>query len=94
MKEVRRKVCPTCKKPIQSEMVNSKFRPFCSEQCKLIDLGHWLDGTFSIPSQDQLSEEDVESVVRHHQQKELGEDQETDFSGDPNNPDAKKDELS
>jgi hypothetical protein len=23
--------------------------PFCSERCKLIDLGRWLDGKYQIP---------------------------------------------
>lgn len=32
--------CPTCKKNIiWSE--KEKFRPFCCERCKLIDLGDW-----------------------------------------------------
>ncbi|WP_349432395.1 DNA gyrase inhibitor YacG [Methylomarinum sp. Ch1-1] len=32
--------CPTCKKPVQwSEQ--QRFRPFCCERCKLIDLGEW-----------------------------------------------------
>jgi endogenous inhibitor of DNA gyrase (YacG/DUF329 family) len=33
--------CPTCRREIEwSE--NSPLRPFCSERCKLIDLGGWL----------------------------------------------------
>jgi uncharacterized protein len=33
--------CPTCKVPViwTSE---SRFRPFCSERCRLLDLGEWL----------------------------------------------------
>lgn len=32
--------CPTCgRKVVWSE--ESAFRPFCSERCKLIDLGEW-----------------------------------------------------
>ncbi|MDX1573477.1 MAG: DNA gyrase inhibitor YacG, partial [Methylophaga sp.] len=32
--------CPTCgRKVIWSE--DNAFRPFCSERCKLIDLGEW-----------------------------------------------------
>ena len=37
--------CPICSKPVQEpsgEQI-SPF-PFCSERCKLIDLGRWLDG--------------------------------------------------
>lgn len=32
--------CPTCKKTIEWSTDN-KFRPFCCERCKLIDLGEW-----------------------------------------------------
>jgi len=31
--------CPICKKPTDSE-VDAHF-PFCSERCKLLDLGNW-----------------------------------------------------
>ena len=32
--------CPTCGKPLTWDKTNP-FRPFCSERCKLIDLGEW-----------------------------------------------------
>ncbi|MDP5208994.1 DNA gyrase inhibitor YacG [Microbulbifer sp. 2205BS26-8] len=32
--------CPTCKTPIAWSN-RFPFRPFCSERCKLIDLGEW-----------------------------------------------------
>ncbi len=32
--------CPTCDKPVKWVLENM-FRPFCSERCKLIDLGDW-----------------------------------------------------
>ncbi len=25
------------------------FRPFCSSKCKWIDLGRWLDGSYTVP---------------------------------------------
>lgn len=28
------------------------WRPFCSERCKMIDLGAWADGQYVIPSED------------------------------------------
>ena len=28
------------------------WRPFCSERCKMIDLGAWADGQYAIPSED------------------------------------------
>ncbi|HDN94890.1 MAG TPA: DNA gyrase inhibitor YacG [Nitrospirae bacterium] len=38
--------CPTCKQKIEWE--NNPFRPFCSERCKLIDLGAWAKGEYKI----------------------------------------------
>lgn len=32
--------CPTCKEIVEWDEKN-KFRPFCSERCKLIDFGEW-----------------------------------------------------
>jgi len=36
--------CPTCKK--KTEWKNNPFRPFCSERCKLIDLGAWASDEY------------------------------------------------
>jgi endogenous inhibitor of DNA gyrase (YacG/DUF329 family) len=30
---------------------SAPFRPFCSERCRLIDLGAWLSGQRSIPGE-------------------------------------------
>lgn len=32
--------CPTCSKRVTWDSTSS-WRPFCSERCKLIDLGEW-----------------------------------------------------
>ena len=40
--------CPTCKKNVQWNE-KSEYRPFCSERCKLIDLGEWASESYSIP---------------------------------------------
>ena len=32
--------CPTCQRSI--EWAQAAYRPFCSERCRLIDLGSWL----------------------------------------------------
>jgi hypothetical protein len=29
--------------------VTARWRPFCSERCKLADLGRWLKGDYRIP---------------------------------------------
>ena len=40
--------CPTCGKPVPWTK-ESTWRPFCSERCRLIDLGEWLEEGRSIP---------------------------------------------
>ena len=40
--------CPTCKKPVKGS--DPEF-PFCSERCRLIDLGAWADGSHAIPGE-------------------------------------------
>lgn len=44
----RTALCPQCRKPAELAPSNP-WRPFCSERCKLLDLGDWMDGRFSIP---------------------------------------------
>jgi uncharacterized protein len=39
-------LCPTCRKPVKE---GEKHFPFCSERCRWIDLGHWLDEDYRIP---------------------------------------------
>lgn len=42
MNKVTTVKCPTCNKPVEwSE--KSPWRPFCSERCRLIDLGEWAN---------------------------------------------------
>ncbi|MDD5330052.1 MAG: DNA gyrase inhibitor YacG [Sulfuricella sp.] len=40
--------CPICGKHALFGPEN-KFRPFCSERCKLIDLGQWATESYRIP---------------------------------------------
>jgi endogenous inhibitor of DNA gyrase (YacG/DUF329 family) len=40
--------CPICDKPVVWK--DNPFRPFCSERCKLLDLGAWVDGEYAVPS--------------------------------------------
>jgi len=40
--------CPTCHKETTAE--GNPFRPFCSDRCKLIDLGRWAGGQYRIPT--------------------------------------------
>jgi len=43
--------CPNCGHPVTWN-ADSRFRPFCSDRCRLIDLGEWLDGGRAIPGED------------------------------------------
>jgi endogenous inhibitor of DNA gyrase (YacG/DUF329 family) len=40
--------CPQCGKVVVWETGN-RYRPFCSERCKLIDLGQWAAESYRIP---------------------------------------------
>ena len=40
--------CPQCGKPALWDPSN-RFRPFCSERCRLIDLGAWANESYKIP---------------------------------------------
>ncbi len=43
--------CPTCGTPVQWSP-QQRWRPFCSERCRLIDLGQWLDESHRIPGEE------------------------------------------
>lgn len=58
--------CPKC-----SDMFNyydSSARPFCSTRCKEVDLGLWLTETYKVPSKENLSEEDIEEVLKDQEE--------------------------
>ncbi|MDO8303881.1 MAG: DNA gyrase inhibitor YacG [Sedimentisphaerales bacterium] len=42
--------CPICKKSVNGtkgeDGLRPRWLPFCSERCKLIDLGRWLDADY------------------------------------------------
>lgn len=47
--------CPTCGRPVKWS-ADSPFRPFCSERCKLIDLGEWIEEKHRIEGDDADSD--------------------------------------
>ena len=53
--------CPNCRKPVRWSAAN-KHRPFCSERCRLIDFGDWVDERNRIPGEplEDVSTEDLE----------------------------------
>ena len=42
--------CPTCRRPVEWTP-ESVYRPFCSERCRLIDLGAWFSEERRIPDE-------------------------------------------
>jgi len=48
--------CPQCAKKFNYH--ESKWRPFCRERCRQVDLGHWINETYTIPSKEPVSESD------------------------------------
>jgi hypothetical protein len=47
--------CPICKKKTTWE--ENPWRPFCSERCKLIDLGKWASEEYKVPGEEKEGEE-------------------------------------
>ncbi len=43
--------CPTCQRPVEWSAA-APWRPFCSERCRLIDLGAWMTEKHAIPGEE------------------------------------------
>lgn len=52
--------CPTCRREI--DWASTPFRPFCSERCRLIDLGAWLSEQHAIPGESPHEGSDTEGT--------------------------------
>jgi len=46
--------CPTCQREV-AWVAESTWRPFCSERCRLVDLGAWFAGERAIAG-DELAD--------------------------------------
>jgi len=52
--------CPRCGAPVRWSTEN-RHRPFCSERCKLIDLGDWAMEKYRVPvEEDKTAPDDQE----------------------------------
>ena len=54
--------CPVCKKKTTWE--ENPFKPFCSERCKLIDLGRWASEEYKVPDEDNEKTPDIDNQNR------------------------------
>jgi endogenous inhibitor of DNA gyrase (YacG/DUF329 family) len=50
--------CPTCHSPVEW-LEKNELRPFCSDRCKLIDLGAWASEEYKVPGK-PVSEWDLD----------------------------------
>jgi endogenous inhibitor of DNA gyrase (YacG/DUF329 family) len=50
--------CPTCGNKVEWT-AQQRWRPFCSERCRLIDLGKWADEEHRIPAAESTPPEDT-----------------------------------
>ena len=55
--------CPTCKQLVKA---GGPDFPFCSERCRLIDLGKWASGAYVISS----PVTDISDTLEHNPRKE------------------------
>jgi endogenous inhibitor of DNA gyrase (YacG/DUF329 family) len=61
-------ICPVCKKSTTWE--ENSWRPFCSEKCKLIDLGKWVSEEYRIEGEKSESEQREKSDEQKENNKE------------------------
>ncbi len=55
--------CPTCGTATAFAPAN-RWRPFCSERCRLIDLGEWMDEEKRIAGDPEYTDPDMSSEAR------------------------------
>ena len=55
--------CPICK--AQTSYEGNEYRPFCSERCKLLDFGAWVEEEYALPVEETaMTEEDISAIER------------------------------
>jgi endogenous inhibitor of DNA gyrase (YacG/DUF329 family) len=62
--------CPHCETIFT--YYESNFRPFCSERCKLIDLGHWFEESYRVPDKGQKNQDQINSNNNEYEENEEG----------------------
>lgn len=50
--------CPIC-----ADETDPQWRPFCSRRCADVDLGRWLNGAYSVPSEDPEDTEEAQDTL-------------------------------
>jgi endogenous inhibitor of DNA gyrase (YacG/DUF329 family) len=77
MSEAKQKIlrCPICKTVVPLDDPNV---PFCSDRCRVIDLGKWASGEYRISSPildpETMEEIDTAELRRHKQEHDAGDE--------------------
>ena len=56
--------CPVCDAAVSLE--TTPTLPFCSDRCRLIDLGRWLDESYAVPEPPRSDEDDGDGEPPPH----------------------------
>ena len=46
---MKRVHCPSCRREVSWE--ENPYRPFCSERCRIVDLGNWASERYRVPGE-------------------------------------------
>jgi endogenous inhibitor of DNA gyrase (YacG/DUF329 family) len=49
--------CPICNAAVKPRSANTAF-PFCTDRCKMVDLGKWLSEEYRVPIEEESDELD------------------------------------
>jgi len=58
MTKLKSMKCPRCRK--EAEWEGNPSRPFCSDRCRLLDLGAWANEEYRVPGEKKHREEPEE----------------------------------
>lgn len=56
---MKRVACATCGKAMEGGLAEWPTYPFCSRKCRLIDLGNWLSGEYTILREERDPEDEA-----------------------------------
>jgi endogenous inhibitor of DNA gyrase (YacG/DUF329 family) len=46
---MRKSKCPSCGRSFNVDATSEKSFPFCSDRCRMVDLGRWLSEEYRVP---------------------------------------------
>ena len=56
--------CPICGKSFEvATPADLPSFPFCSDRCRLVDLGRWIDGAYAVPGPEVPADTEPEADV-------------------------------